>query len=53
VVYVIECKRLLFARTICEIGERRTEYTTVSEAGDSTPTQKHLDRIAYLKSNLD
>ena len=52
-VYAIECKRLLFDRTIGEIGERLAEYTTVSDAGVRTPIQRHLDRISYLKSSLN
>ena len=51
VVYVIECKRLLVDRTIGEIGERLTEYTTLAETGGRTPIQKHLDRISYLESS--
>ena len=52
-VHVIECKRLLFDRTIGEIGERLSEYTTVDDAGGRTPIQKHLGRISYLKSSLN
>lgn len=40
-----------FARTIGEIGERLTEYTSVAKEGDRTPIQRHLDRIAFLKAN--
>jgi hypothetical protein len=51
VVHAIECKRLLFARTVGEIGERLREYTTIAEPGsDRTPVQKHLDRITFLRS---
>ena len=52
VVYAIECKRLLFARTIGEIGERLVEYTSVSSTGERTPIQKHLDRMSYLTANV-
>ena len=42
--YATECKRLLFARTVAEIGERLREYTSVAAPGDDrTPIQKHLD----------
>jgi hypothetical protein len=54
VVFAIECKRLAFARTIGEIGERLREYTSVAAPGDErTPIQKHLDRITYLRANPD
>jgi hypothetical protein len=53
VVYAIECKRLLFARTIGEVGERLTEYTTLAHDGGRTPIQKHVERIAYLTANID
>ncbi len=51
VVYVIECKRLRFDRTIGEIGERLAEYTNVANAGVRTPIQRHLDRMSYLHSS--
>lgn len=50
-VYAVECKRLLFARTIGEIGERLTEYASRAETGKRTPIQKHLDRMAFLVAN--
>lgn len=51
VVLAIECKRLHFARSVGEIGERLAEYTTISAPGDDrTPIQKHLDRLAHLHS---
>lgn len=51
IVYAVECKRLSFARTVGEIGERLTEYTSITETGDRTPIQKHLDRLRFLKAN--
>lgn len=52
-VYATECKRLLFARTVAEIGERLREYTSVAAPGDDrTPIQKHLDRMTFLRSAL-
>jgi hypothetical protein len=50
-VCVIECKRLMFARTIGEIGERLVEYGTLTSSGQRTPIQKHLDRVQYLSAN--
>jgi hypothetical protein len=51
IVYATECKRLLFARTVAEIGERLQEYTSIAAPGeDRTPIQKHLDRIAFLRN---
>jgi hypothetical protein len=53
VVYATECKRLLFARTVAEVGERLQEYTTIAAPGeDRTPIQKHLDRLTFLRSAL-
>lgn len=52
IVYVIECKRLLFARTIGEIGERLIDYTSVRDDGDRTSIQKHHDRMNYLRKNM-
>ena len=50
-VFAIECKRLHFARSVGEIGERLAEYTRTAAAGDDrTPIQKHLDRLAHLRS---
>jgi hypothetical protein len=49
--FATECKRLLFARTVAEIGERLQEYTVVAAPGeDRTPIQKHVDRIAFLRN---
>jgi hypothetical protein len=51
-VWIIECKRLLMARTVQEVGERLTDYTTLGKRnGKRTPIQKHLDRVAFLKEN--
>lgn len=50
-VYAIECKSLSTDRTVGEIGERLAEYMPISEDGTRTPTQKHVDRFSYLKSN--
>lgn len=51
VVFATECKRLLFARTVAEIGERLREYTVIAAPGeDRTPIQKHLDRIFFLRT---
>jgi len=53
VVFAAECKRLLFARTVAEVGERLQEYTSIAAPGDDrTPIQKHADRMAFLKSAL-
>ncbi len=53
VVYAAECKRLLFARTVGEVGERLREYTSVAAPSDNrTPIQKHLDRMTFLRSAL-
>ncbi len=53
VVYATECKRLLFARTVAEVGERLQEYTSIAAPGDDrTPIQKHLDRMTFLRSAL-
>jgi hypothetical protein len=51
--YAIECKRLMFDRTAGEIGERIVEYGTITATGQRTPIQKHLDRMKYLRSNLN
>lgn len=52
-VFATECKRLLFARTVAEIGERLQEYTVVAAPGeDRTPIQKHLDRMTFLRNAL-
>lgn len=51
IVFAIECKRLHFARSVGEIGERLAEYTRIAELGDDrTPIQKHLDRLAHLRN---
>ncbi len=53
VVYATECKRLLLARTVAEVGERLQEYTSIAAKGeDRTPIQKHLDRMTFLRSTL-
>jgi hypothetical protein len=53
VIYATECKRLLFARTVAEVRERLQEYTSIAVPGDDrTPIQKHLDRMAFLRSAL-
>jgi hypothetical protein len=51
VAYAVECKRLLFARTMGEIGERLLEYTSLAENGGRTLIQKHCDRMAFLNAN--
>ncbi len=49
-VWLIECKRLQFDRTVGEIGERLADYTTRGERkGKRTPIQKHLDRVDFLR----
>lgn len=54
IVLAIECKRLHFARSTGEIGERLAEYTEIAAPGDTrTPIQKHLDRLAYLRDATD
>ncbi|MCW0236346.1 MAG: hypothetical protein OJJ21_22300 [Ferrovibrio sp.] len=51
-VLIKECKRLAFARTPGEIGERLQEYSTIAPAGQRrTPIQKHIDRMAFLNAN--
>jgi len=53
VVYATECKRLMFARTVAEVGERLQEYTSVAAEGEArTPIQKHSDRMTFLRSAL-
>ncbi len=53
-VLAIECKRLHFARSTGEIGERLAEYTEIAASGETrTPIQKHLDRLAYLGRTED
>lgn len=53
VIFAAECKRLLFARTVAEVGERLREYTSIAAPGDDrTPIQKHADRMTFLKSAL-
>jgi hypothetical protein len=53
IVYATECKRLMFARTVAEIGERLQEYTSVAADGEErTPIQKHSDRVAFLHCSL-
>jgi len=51
VVIAIECKRLSFARTTGEIGERLAEYTRMDDRGARTPIKKHLDRVEVLRLN--
>ena len=52
-VWVAECKHLGPARTAGEIGERLADYTRIAPAGRRrTAIQRHLDRIAFLRSNL-
>ena len=48
-IYAIECKRLMFDRTVGEIGERLNDYKASSRDGQRTPIQKHLDRLTFLK----
>ena len=50
-VYAIECKRLMFDRTIEEIGKRLNEYAPANETGEKTPVQRHLDRLEFLRFN--
>lgn len=53
VIYATECKRLMFARTVAEVGERLQEYTSVAAEGEErTPIQKHVDRMNFLRSAL-
>ncbi|WP_341910957.1 hypothetical protein [Ferrovibrio terrae] len=48
-VLIIECKRLAFARTPGEIGERLEEFSTTGGTGKKrTPIQKHIDRMDFL-----
>ena len=50
-VHAIECKRLMFERTVGEVGERLAEYTCPGTGGGRTPAEKHLDRVVHLRSN--
>ncbi|QCE33479.1 hypothetical protein FAI41_07780 [Acetobacteraceae bacterium] len=53
-VYLIECKRLITSKNTEEIVRRLTEYAPdQNPQGKRSPTQKHLDRIAVIKNNLD
>ena len=52
VVYAIECKSLRYDSTLGEIGERLAEYAAGTIEGKRTPLQKHLDRIAFFRTNL-
>ena len=52
VVYAIECKRLFTDRTVGEIGERLAEYSVVPGADNKTPLQRHIDRLVYLRANI-
>ena len=52
-VYAIECKRLMYDRTVGEIGRRLRDYTDSDRNGQRTPIQKTLDRLAFLKDNRD
>ena len=52
-VCVVECKSLRFDRTWSEIGERIAEYTPGTVGGKRTRLQKHLDRVAYLRTNRE
>lgn len=54
IAYAIECKRLTAARTVGEIGERLQEYARPSSSNRKrSPMEKHLDRIAFLRSNSE
>jgi hypothetical protein len=49
-VWLIECKRLQFDRTVREIGARLADYTTRGEIkGKRTPIQRHLDRVNFIR----
>ena len=52
-VYAIECKRLMYDRTVGEIGRRLWDYTDSNRNGQRTPIQKTLDRLAFLTDNRD
>ncbi len=52
-VYLIECKRLMWDRTIGEIGERLRQYMTLATNGTRTDVQKHLDRFEFGKAHVD
>jgi hypothetical protein len=54
VVYIIECKRLNFSRTLSEVSERLKEYAPERTADGErrNPMHKHLDRIDFLKKNI-
>lgn len=48
-ILLIECKRLIFARTIGEIGEQIKKFR--GESGDEL--SKHINRINWLKDNKE
>ncbi len=50
-VYAIECKRLMYDRTVGEIGRRLRDYTDSRRDGHRTPIQKTLDRLELLMTN--
>ncbi len=50
-VYAIECKRLMYDRTVGEIGRRLRDYTDSNSDGERTPIQKTLDRMTFLRNN--
>lgn len=50
--HIIECKNLIFARTIGEFGERLQDFSTFAPPGrKKTAIQKHVNRIDYLRAN--
>lgn len=52
-VYAIECKRLMYDRTMGEIGRRLRDYTDSNRDGKRTPIQKTLDRMTFLRNNTE
>ena len=50
-VYAVECKRLMYDRTVGEIGRRLRSYTESRVDGERTPMQKHRDRLGFMAKN--
>ncbi|HEY5746091.1 MAG TPA: hypothetical protein VIU12_08455 [Chryseolinea sp.] len=52
-IHLIECKNLLFAKTISELAEQVQEYRgIVKPDGSSDNLKKHIDRVDLISSNM-